>query len=241
MRTDTNLIEGKMVLVVDDNDDVCKSLSLGLKCQGAKVLTASNGAAAVEAFYQHDLDLVILDGQMPIMDGWEATRRIRYTSNIPIIMFSSANQKQKILEGYTLGVDDYIIKPCTLDILFARIGALLRRCMMYKLFQSKQYDDGYLYVDWDRDDVYVDGNEVRLTSIEQRILCFLCMHAGQPLSYSAILRAVWGSGCQDNIHYVQIYISRLRTKIEENPKKPFYLVTEYGYGYRFRGTTDTLH
>lgn len=229
-------MEGKKILVIDDDINLCQSLKIGFSLEGAKVETAIDGRTGLKQFYEHQPDLVILDIRMPEMDGWETCRQIRLLSDVPIIMLTSLVQDKEIVRGLNCGADDFVVKPFSRDVLAARISAVLRR---YETIVDAQdnsaYEDGYLYIDLTRREVRRCGESIKLSSTEFQLLSYLFENAGRILTYEMILNKVWGWEYQGSIDYVHVYLSHLRKKLEEDPRNPLYLITEHGIGYRFIG------
>lgn len=234
------MIHNKKILIIDDDKALSQSLEIGLTRQGARVLTAGNGQTGLQKFYEHQPDLVILDLRMPEMDGWEACRLIRLVSNVPIIMLTSANQEHEVVRGLRRGADDYVTKPFSPEVLLARIESLLRRAESQAPQPTGQpYDDGYLYIDLEQRLVKKASERVKLSTVEFRLLSYLFEHSGRPLANDAILTHVWGWESQQSVEYVHVYVSRLRTKLEKDPRAPQYLLTEYGFGYGFYRLRNT--
>jgi DNA-binding response OmpR family regulator len=171
---------------------------------------------------------------MPDVDGWTVCERIRQVSTVPLIMLTALSQEELIIRGLDYGADDYLTKPCSMELLLARVRALLRRAALPPTTQkSVTYSDNRLTIDLDERRVFILGEPVKLSTTEYRLLIYLFQNAGQVLTFQQILEYVWGDTGQANIDYVHVYVSRLRRKLEVNPKEPVYLVTEYGVGYRF--------
>ena len=229
------MLTNKTVLVIDDDINLCQSLKIGLKRVGANVIAANGGQAGVHLAHEQKPDLILLDVRMPEMNGWEACRQIRTLSSVPIIMLTSLNQDKDIVRGLEHGADDFVSKPFSLDVLIARSRAVIRRFEDKKepLVKDNVYWDDYLTVNLLERTVLVEGKPVKLSSTEFRLLAYLIENAGEVLSYNAILVNVWGWEYQDSVDYVHVYMSHLRRKIERNPKKPIYFVTEHGVGYSF--------
>lgn len=229
------MLANKTVLVIDDDINLCESLKIGLKRVGAHVITANGGQAGVRLAHDGQPDLILLDVRMPEMNGWEACRQIRALTSVPIIMLTSLNQDKDVVRGLEHGADDFVSKPFSQDVLIARARAVIRRFEEKKESMVKEniYWDDYLMVNLLERTVAVEGNPVKLSSTEFRLLTYLLENAGKVLSYSAILINVWGWEYQDSVDYVHVYMSHLRKKIECDPKKPLYFVTEHGVGYAF--------
>jgi two-component system KDP operon response regulator KdpE len=177
---------------------------------------------------------VLLDINMPKLDGWEVCRRIRDMSDTPVIMITVNSQKVDLLKGFTCGADDYITKPLHFPELIARIDAVLRRSGEHSQ-QDKpstfQYED--LDVDWRSRQVYIGGKRVRLSPTEFRLLSCLIKNRGWIVTHEEILRKVWGPQYVGDKSFVKLYIRYLRQKIEKEPSKPKLILTERGIGYRF--------
>lgn len=228
------MIENKKILVIDDDINLCQSLRIGLEREGASVITANDGRAGVRQAYEHHPDLILLDIRMPEMNGWETCRQIRNLSNVPIIMLTSLNKDQDIVRALEYGADDFVSKPFSRDVLVARARAVLRRTHTAKPeAHDDVYADGYLTVDRTRRQVLIDGEPVKLSSTEYKLLTHLMDSMGQTLTYKSILTNVWGWEYKDSVDYVHVYMSHLRRKIEPNSRKPIYLLTDHGVGYSF--------
>ena len=235
-------MQGNKILIVDDDPIILEIVKQSLDRIDAKVFTATDGSEGLHLFYTNQPDLVILDSMMPNVDGREVCRHIRQYSNVPIIMLTALGRDQDIADALNDGADDYITKPFTVNVLLARIKAVLRRAQLPVSSQQKAsattYDDSYLNIDLDQRRVIVEGNAVKLTATEYRLLTYLLQNSGQVLTFKQILENVWGWEYQDNIDYVHVYMSHLRRKLEKNPKKPEYVLTEHGVGYRFESKMD---
>jgi two-component system KDP operon response regulator KdpE len=195
---------------------------------------ANDGPEGVAAFRETHPDLLVLDVMMPRLDGWEVCRRVRDTSNVPIIMLTArANETDRVL-GLRMGADDYIDKPFSLKELEARIEAVLRRSSRSTIATGDcLYDDGYLRLESEGMLAARDGEPIKLTATERRLLFVLAERAGRVMAPSQILNQVWGPEYEGQSDYVKLYIWRLRQKVEPDPTEPEYIVTERGLGYRF--------
>jgi two-component system KDP operon response regulator KdpE len=211
-----------------------------LTSEGYTVHTADRGEKALKAFYQNRPDLVILDIMMPGMDGWELCMRIREVADVPVIMLTARGQEYDKVKGLKMGADDYLVKPFSLHELEARIEAVLRRARSPETPASGiVYNDGVLTVDTGRWQVLLNETPVALTATERRLLFFLVENANRIMSSQRILEVVWGPEYRDDLDYVKLYIWRLRHKIEPDPERPEYLLTERGVGYRFIDKTKS--
>ena len=228
------LLQNKKILVIDDDKALCQNLEIGLARQGALVSSANNGQSGLKKFYETPPDLVILDLRMPEMDGWETCRLIRMIAQTPIIMLTSVAQEHEVVRGLRKGADDYVTKPFSHDILLARVEAILRRTTPQTIDgNGHDYDDGYLLINFEQRIVSKGGERIKLSATEFRLLRYLFENAGRLLTNEAILTQVWGWESQHNVEYVHVYLSRLRAKIEKDPRNAQYIITEHGFGYSF--------
>jgi DNA-binding response OmpR family regulator len=222
------------LLIIEDDAHLVEALKLYLRKAGYEILTAANGLEGLQKMYAQRPDLIILDVMMPKMDGWEACRRIREMSHVPIIMLTARGQESEKVRGLKLGVDDYVAKPFSLRELEARVEAVLRRTRLLPPTKGTVlYTNGDLVVDSRGLAVSQGGKPLELSATERRLLFYLVEHAGQILTHEQILESVWGPDYVDEMDYVKLYIWRLRKKIEEDVSHPKYILTERGIGYRF--------
>lgn len=235
-------MHNKKVLIIDDDVNLCQIVKFTFARAGATVFTALDGREGLRHFYDHRPDLVILDIRMPDMNGWETCRQIRLLSNVPVIMLTTLNRDEEITKGLDYGADDFVTKPFSREVLMARSRAVLRRAEQADEIDFQlSYSDEYLAIDLQKRRVVVQGKPVRLTATEFRLLSYFMQNAGQPLTYETILHKVWGQEYQDSIDYVHVYLSHLRRKLEEDPRRPRYLLTEHGVGYRFEEQMGKLN
>jgi two-component system KDP operon response regulator KdpE len=224
------------ILVIDDDPAFVRLVGQTLTPQGYEVLSANSGGAGLKLLFSHRPDMVLLDVLMPGMDGWQTCSRIRDISDIPIIMLTAHEKTEDdVVRGLGCGADDYVIKPVGGKELVARVKAVMRRT---ELPSSRQgggvtYNDDYLSVDIAQRKVMVNGERVRLTPVEFRLLALLMQNAGRILTHRQLLEKVWGWEYVDDLDYTRIYVWHLRQKIEPNPAKPKYIITEPGVGYSF--------
>jgi two-component system KDP operon response regulator KdpE len=223
------------VLVIDDDPVIIELMVAALVELKVDVYTAGNGREALQQFYAQRPDLVILDVMMPDMDGWEICRIMRQLADVPIIMLTSQANDEQVIRGLDSGADDYITKPFNAKVVLARVRAALRRSSQVAPASPKAatYSDGYIMIDIEHNLITVRGEPVKLTSLEYRLLAYLLQHPNRVLTTQQILENVWGWEYQDEASHVRIYMWHLRQKLEADPKKPKYLLTEYGLGYRF--------
>jgi DNA-binding response OmpR family regulator len=223
------------VLLVDDDPALLQLLGQYLVQEGYEVSTAEDGAAGLRAFYAERPDLVVLDVMMPVLDGWQVCKRIRDMSDVPIIMLTAKGDEAAMLEGFRLGVDDYVTKPFSFAELVARIAAVLTRAQQAGAHRpAPRYQVGDLIVDVDAHHVSRAGQVIRLTPTEFRLLRCFVENAGRVLSPSFILEEVWGAEYADAVGYIRRYVWYLRQKIEPDPANPSFILTEREFGYRFR-------
>jgi DNA-binding response OmpR family regulator len=229
-----NELLDKRILLIDDDAELLKLLDFAFTQAGCMVYTATDGQQGLQQVFDYRPNLIILDLILPLTDGWEVCRMVRQLSQIPIIILTGLGEKEHIIRGLEEGADDYVMKPFDMEILLAKVRAILRRAAFPTAPNySLTYNDGYLTIDLDKRQVLVHGQPADLTKTEYKLLAYLFQHAGQVLPYHGILENTWGwDKGQERI--VHIYISRLRQKLEKNPKQPDYILTEHGIGYRFQ-------
>lgn len=220
------------VLVVDDERAIRRFLDAALTAHGYTVFEAATGEEALAAVIAQRPDLIILDLGLPGMDGVEVTRRLREWCRLPIIILSVREQEEDKIEALDAGADDYLTKPFGIGELLARMRAAQRRAAQPQSMPTFQVGD--LVVDLARRQVRLAEKEVALTPTEYDLLRVLVQNAGKVLTHNYLLRQVWGSGYEGEMHLLQVNISNLRHKIEPLPGQPRYIVTEPGVGYRLR-------
>ncbi len=225
--------ESSKVLVVDDEPQITRVLKTVLSSQGYDVHTAADGESALADFRAWDPQLVITDLRMPHMDGVELCRRIRDTSNVPIIVLSVNAEKPSKVDALDSGADDYVTKPFETDELMARVRAALRRSWQPSNPEPSSFDAGDFRVDMDARRVHTRGTEVRLTPKEFELFVYMARHPNRVLTHAALLDAVWGQASHDQPEYLRVFMGQLRKKLEPDPSNPRYLVTEPWVGYRF--------
>jgi DNA-binding response OmpR family regulator len=230
----------KTVLIIDDDADLLQLASLIFKKAGCEVIIANDGLDGISKFFIHRPNLIILDVMMPGSNGFDVCQRIRHVSDEPLIMLTALNQEKDMLRGLAAGADDFLSKPFNPDILLARARTLLRRRdrlsengTLNGNSTSFCYNDGYLSIDIEKHEVLIHRKRVKLTPMEFRLLVYLARNGGKLLTFEKILGNVWGNEYRGSMDHVHVYISHLRRKIEEQPKKPRYIVTVHGMGYIF--------
>ena len=227
----------KKILVVDDEPAFVRMVSNALSHNGYEVLTAGDGQEALRLLFAHNPDLVLLDVMMPRMDGWQTCSRIREVSDIPIVIVTGEKKSESdIVFGLDYGADGYLIKPVGNKELLARVKAILRRAELppRQGIKKTTYGDGFLFVDVAERKIIINGERVRLTPTEFKLFALLLENAGRILTHKQLLEKVWGWEYIDDIDHVRIYVWHLRQKIEPDPTRPRYIITEPGVGYCFQ-------
>jgi two-component system, OmpR family, KDP operon response regulator KdpE len=219
------------ILIVDDERPIRRFLATLLGSQYT-VLEAASGEEALRAVAVEHLDLVILDLGLPDMDGVEITRRVREWTSIPIIVVSVREQENEKIAALDAGADDYLTKPFSAGELMARLRVAFRRAA--KDASEPVFQSGGLVVDLTHRTVIVDDQPVTLTPTEYDLLRVLVKNMGRVLTHRQLLRNVWGNSYESETHMLQVNISNLRRKIEPDPARPVYIITEPGVGYRLK-------
>jgi two-component system KDP operon response regulator KdpE len=225
-------MHNKRVLVVDDDPDLTDLLTFVFTREGAEVLHTHDGKEALRLFYEARPHLVILDLILPGLNGWETFRRLRELADTPVIILTGLQGDDGVVKALDSGVDDYVTKPVSIQILLARARAALRRVEREATAEPFRFDDGCVAIDLAAGNVRRLDKPVHLTATEYRLLAYFARHCGMVRTYQQILENVWGWEYRESFEYVHVYISRLRRKLEPEPRKPRYLLTEYGIGYR---------
>jgi two-component system KDP operon response regulator KdpE len=226
------------ILIVDDDPLLQKSLTLLLMMQGYDVESATTARAAFEALDRHRPELIVLDLGLPDLDGLEVCTRIRQTSDVPIIVLSAKAGEQDKVAALEQGADDYVSKPFNSEELLARVRTALRR--VASVADTGRLDFGTLAIDFDRRRVLMGSNEIRLTPKEFELLVFLARHPNRVLPHRTILMAIWGEHAIDRPEQLWALVTKLRRKIEPDPERPRYLLSEPWVGYRFATEPDPV-
>jgi two-component system, OmpR family, KDP operon response regulator KdpE len=224
------------ILVIDDEPQIRRALRAGLERNGFQVLLAAGGEEGLDAAAEHPPDLVILDLAMPGIDGFEVCRQLREWTQAPIIVLSVREGDRDKIEALTLGADDYLTKPFSLDELVARIKAILRRVNAAGEADPPSFAAGELSIDFARRIVTLAGQELHLTPIEYDLLRTMVLNADRVLTHRQLLTKVWGPEYAEDVRTLRVHIVHLRDKIEADPTSPRYIHTEPRIGYRFRYT-----
>ena len=222
----------KRILVVDDEQEITLVLRSGLTKHGYDVRVAGEGEAALDLFRAWPPDLVITDLSMPNMDGLKLCQRLRETSSVPIIILSVKGDEATKVNALDAGADDYVTKPFGMSELLARVRATLRRSPLTNQ-EGTELEAGDFRVDFETRAVQVNGKEIRLSPKEFDLLVFLIRNSGKVLTHRSLLAKIWGGDYTDQTEYLRVFIRHLRIKIEPDPAKPRYILTDPWVGYRF--------
>jgi two-component system KDP operon response regulator KdpE len=223
-----------IILIVDDEPRMVRFVRMNLDLEGYMTLEANSGLQALEKTRDLNPDLILLDVEMPGLDGFETLKRLREITDSPVIMLTVRSDEDDKIKGLDLGADDYITKPFSPRELSSRIRAVLRR-FEHTGRPDKQIVtvDDRLQVDFQRRDVIVEGERINLRPTEYRLLNVLIQNAGWVVPHETLLTKVWGHEYINDNHLLRLYVTYLRKKIEPNPNDPRYIFTERGLGYRF--------
>ena len=222
-----------IIIVIEDETSMRRLLKTILAAQGYLVVEAETGRRGLVEAGTRKPDLVILDLGLPDMDGVQVIKCLREWSQIPIVVLSARDQESQKVKALDTGADDYLTKPFGAAELLARVRVALRHAARVAGSAGEsEFSVGPLKVDLLNRKVWVADREVHLTPIEYRLLSVLVKHAGKTLTHRQLLHAVWGSARADSSHYLRIYMGQLRRKLEADPARPHFLLTEAGVGYR---------
>ena len=221
------------ILIVEDEEKIARFVTLELEHEGYQVEHAADGRTAVDLALERDYDLILLDVLLPQLNGMEVLRRVRKHKDVPVIMVTARDAVMDKVAGLDAGADDYLTKPFGIGELVARVRALVRRHVRQQE-PSPQIGFGEVGIDFSRREVHKAGNPIHLTPVEYRLLCALVAGQGKVLTHRALMHEVWGPGHAEDGHYLRIYMSRLRQKLERDPAQPEHFLTISGVGYRFQ-------
>jgi two-component system KDP operon response regulator KdpE len=224
--------EGARVLVVDDEHQIVRGLKVVLRKAGFAVEAAATKEEALDAVSVRPPDVLVLDLVLPDGSGVEVAQEIRRWSELPILVLSAVGDEREKVRALDAGADDYITKPFGSDELTARLRALLRRSAVGA--SAPVVEAGDLRIDLAAHTVSRDGAEVHLTPIEFDLLAALARHLGKLVTHRQLLHEVWGPGFENELHYLRVHVAHIRGKIEPDPSRPRYLLTDSGVGYRLR-------
>ena len=224
------------VLVIEDDPGIIEVVSLcfQLRWSGTGVIHADNGRRGIDLVETETPDVVILDIGLPDMDGYQVLKEIRRFSDVPVLMLTVRGEDTDVARGLELGADDYITKPFSHIELIARVHAVMRRTQGLPVTdEERPFTSGKLSVDFNRNEVLLDGHSVKLTSTERKLLYYLIRNEGRILSHESLLAKVWGDTYVDARDLLRVHIQHLRQKLEDNAETPSVIVTEHGIGYKF--------
>jgi two-component system KDP operon response regulator KdpE len=227
---------GKRILLIEADIHVRRMMQDLLSRAGCEVSSAADGPNGLQLLFNERPDMVILDVNMHESDGWQTFQQIRLLTETPVIILASSSDAGARARALEMGATEFVGKPFGARSLLAQVKNVLEcHGVGQHAPEIGGYEDNYLSVDTESNRVLVRGEMVRLTRTELRILNYLVANSALLVTFEEILREVWGPGYEDSIDYIHVYISRLRRKIEERPRKPKYIISEHGLGYRFNG------
>ena len=224
-----------VILVIEDDTPVRNLIVTTLKTHEYRFLTAKNGAEAVMMATSHNPDVVFLDLGLPDMDGIDVIRQIRSWFNMPIIVISARSDDADKIEALDAGADDYLTKPFSVDELLARLRVTIRRLSRMTGDGGSDhsvYTNGKLTIDHSAGVAYLDGEELKLTSMEYKLLCLLARNTGKVLTHTYITQNIWGRSWDNDVASLRVFMTTLRKKIEPGPDSPKHIQTHVGIGYR---------
>lgn len=221
------------ILVIDDEPQILRAIRMILTEKQFKVTTASRGEEGLTLAATSEPDIIILDLGLPDMDGVEVCSRLREWTQRPIIVLSARDGERDKVAALDAGADDYLTKPFGIEELLARVRVALRHSMYTQGTQSKVVLAGPLSIDLAWHIIKRNGEEIKLTGTEHKLLSYLVANRGRVLTHQSILTNVWGPADADHIEYLRVYMRQLRKKLEADPERPQYILTEPGIGYRF--------
>lgn len=230
--TGTAKTEGPLILVVEDETSIRRALEINLVAHGYRVISAVDGAGALQAAGSGHPDLVLLDLGLPGIDGMEVIEGLRGWSTIPIVVLSARDAEAEKVRALDLGADDYVTKPFGIDEVLARVRAALRRSTS-EVDETAVIEADDLTIDLSDKRVRRASEEIHLTPKEWAMLEYLVRHRGRLVGQAELLKAVWGANYQDETNYLRVFTAQLRKKLEKDPSRPRMLITEPGMGHRF--------
>lgn len=219
-------------VLIEDEAPIRRFLRSSLAPDEAVFHEAESAEPGIRMVGQKNPDVVLLDLGLPDLDGLEVVRRLREWTNVPIIILSARGQEADKIAALDAGADDYLTKPFSIGELMARVRVALRHADKDRPASEAKFESGDLLIDFESRQVFVAGNEVRLTAMEYKLLAVLAHHAGKVLTHTFLLREVWGPAYEDATHALRVHMGAIRQKIEPDPSKPQLIRTEIGVGYR---------
>ncbi len=233
-REEAAMSQPALVLVIEDEVQIRRFLRAALASQGYRIAEAATAEDGMQQAATRSPDVILLDLGLPDLDGVEVTRRVREWSAVPIVVLSAREQEKDKVAALDAGADDYVTKPFAVGELLARLRVALRHAAAGDEAAEPVLVVGDVRIDRARRQVFRGDQEVRLTPFEYKLLVALAQHAGRVLTHEQLLRQVWGPGYTQQHHYLRVYMGQLRHKLEKDPARPRFLVTEPGVGYRLR-------
>ena len=223
------------ILIVEDEEQIARFLELERMHEGYTTCKADNGRSGLETAQSGECDLVLLDVMLPELNGLEVLRRLRRTSNLPVIMLTARDAVMDKVSGLDAGADDYLTKPFSVDELLARLRVTQRRLSLMKTDAAQDspiFTNGALKIDYAAGCAYLDGAELHLTPIEYKLLCLLSKNVGKVLTHTYITQQIWGSSWENDIASLRVFMATLRKKLERGKDGQQYIQTHIGIGYR---------
>jgi two-component system KDP operon response regulator KdpE len=231
------------IIIIDDEPKILRFISANLKSLGYESYSLLSGAEALEKLDELDPDLILLDLMMPGLDGFEVLKRVRTFSNVPIIILTARGNSNDKVQGLNLGADDYLTKPFSLDELFARVKAVLRRTdnRLVNHHVVSEIINGEVTINLAQRRSWIGSRELKLTETEYRLFSLLMLNAGKVITHEQLLSDVWGSEYRDDVEYLRVAIARIRQKIRSMEFDGSFIVTYPGVGYMIANSEADKH
>jgi Response regulators consisting of a CheY-like receiver domain and a winged-helix DNA-binding domain len=224
--------QGALILIIDDEPQIRRFLKMSLEAYGYSVKEAENGEEGFRAVFDYNPDLIILDLELPDINGLELLKKIRVSSTVPVIILTVCDDEKDKINLLDNGADDYLTKPFSVGELNSRIKVALRHSINFSV-ENNTFVKGDISIDFTKRLVIKNDKEIKLTPTEYSILAILVKNKGKVVTQTHILKEIWGPTLTEETQYLRIYIMQLRRKIEDDPSNPKYIITEPGVGYRF--------
>lgn len=222
-----------LFLIVEDDKQIRNFINFSLRSQDYECVEASTGKDAMNVIATQNISMIVLDLGLPDMDGIDIIKSVRSFSDVPIIVVSSRDQDNEKVEALDAGADDYLTKPFSIKEFLARIRVVFRHKGNSRAEAPAAYRVADLEIDLEKHVVLLEGKEVHFTPMEYNVLTLLVKNAGKVLTHNYILKEVWGSYIESDMQTLRVFMANIRRKLEKNPAKPRYILTEVGIGYRF--------